>query len=1145
MNIHDTPCAPHAAPARRQRLDELAAQAQSIILSRQDAGTGLLPASTAITVHGDYTHAWVRDNVYSILAVWALGLAYQDIDTARAAAMHDSVRRLMRGLLSAMMRQSSKVERFKHTQDPLDALHAKYATDTGEPVVGDADWGHLQIDATALYVLMLARMSSPGRPKSSYRSAQHEGSPVNSPGRPKTSYRSAQHEGTPVSASDLAIVQHPDEAAFVQNLVHYLARAHRTPDYGIWERGHKHNGGVAELNASSIGMAKAALQAIAGFDPLPGRCPPVQVVADDIADASKVLEGLLPRESASKETDAALLSVIGFPAFAVDDPALAARTRREIVDKLQGRYGCKRFLRDGHQTVLEDASRLHYEPGELLRFEHIESEWPLFFTYLLLDAALAGDDALAADYRSRLEDLMQTHDGQRLLPELYYVPEEAVEAERAQPHSQARLPNDNVPLVWAQSLYLVAVLLQEGYVDAAALKPPPSAPSGVEVQVALLASDGLVQARLAAQGIHSETLQDIAGVRVGYAQALQGAFGELGRSPALGLSGRPAHRLGSLATSCVYTVGQRRTQTLIVLPSLFDRRSFYLWRDNRLLVAEVQAELTYIRRHWRERGEPLLALWISEPMLQADGCDELIDFLSRLQRSTTPGVHSGPLAELLKRGERRHLDWIEALPEHSILSGTQAPDETAALPWDEAATRPLTSARAAVLDQESDEGLCRQLARSRNPYELVEIVGLLFRRHGAEFDAGAAGRVGPLAASLYARAGRQRRWGVLRRAAGLLDIYDETLEDAVAQIVARRKRIALGRDWSAGSVAHRPLSHGEIVRRLGEHSGHDPRARVMVQEIILLLGTLAKADAALLQGTQTVRPWHLQLLLTGWLAREHGVSHAEAFDHLLELSPHAILSRLLELLRNPQKMSHGLVPMQPATDGIPAPSAAAPACTVDEVPFPPPDGGWSVWREATGAVMRVPDDFHVRVWELLQRCSGLVIGDPRDTGNRLDAEIACADSTPSELGFALQVEDLLNKIQASEYRQLAIEVLLAASALCRSHPQLRVDGDLIVDELVCHAVRIGWQSHEAEEAAGTAVEGPPAAGAWLAVYASPPQRVADLVSTACIELLARAAETQQTRSMAEAMEPRHAAPMPCASDDLLALNQRRSSATIQ
>lgn len=49
----------------------------------QDAVTGLLPASA------DHQDAWVRDNVYSILAVWGLGLAYRknadrDEDKAKA-----------------------------------------------------------------------------------------------------------------------------------------------------------------------------------------------------------------------------------------------------------------------------------------------------------------------------------------------------------------------------------------------------------------------------------------------------------------------------------------------------------------------------------------------------------------------------------------------------------------------------------------------------------------------------------------------------------------------------------------------------------------------------------------------------------------------------------------------------------------------------------------------------------------------------------------------------------------------------------------------------------------------------------------------------------------------------------------------------
>ncbi len=41
-------------------------------------------------------------------------------------------------------------------------------------------------------------MSPPGRPKGEYRSAQHEGTPVNTPGRPEDESRSVQHEGAPV-----------------------------------------------------------------------------------------------------------------------------------------------------------------------------------------------------------------------------------------------------------------------------------------------------------------------------------------------------------------------------------------------------------------------------------------------------------------------------------------------------------------------------------------------------------------------------------------------------------------------------------------------------------------------------------------------------------------------------------------------------------------------------------------------------------------------------------------------------------------------------------------------------------------------------------------------------------------------------------
>jgi len=52
----------------------------------------------------------------------------------------------MRGVLFAMMRQSHKVEKFKNTQSLADALHAKYNQATCDTVVGDHEWGHLQVN---------------------------------------------------------------------------------------------------------------------------------------------------------------------------------------------------------------------------------------------------------------------------------------------------------------------------------------------------------------------------------------------------------------------------------------------------------------------------------------------------------------------------------------------------------------------------------------------------------------------------------------------------------------------------------------------------------------------------------------------------------------------------------------------------------------------------------------------------------------------------------------------------------------------------------------------------------------------------------------------------------------------------------------
>ena len=529
------------AMALLKRLD---AQIDAVVLSRQHPLTGLLPASTDNTVHGNYGDAWVRDCVYSIQCVWGLAMAHrrQSGPCRRAFELERRVLLLMRGLLAAMMRQAPKVERFKRSLRPLDAIHAKFDTGSGATVVPDDGWGHLQLDATAVFLLQLAQLTRSG----------------------------------------LVVVQTSHERDFVQNLVYYVARAYRVADYGIWERGDKSNHGLPERNASSIGMVKAALEALEGIDllgPHGDGSYRLTIPQDAIVRLRRALASLLPRESASKEADSACLSVIGYPAWAVDDDDLARRTLAKIRQDLGGRFGYKRFRRDGHQTLIEDVSRLHYEPEELAEFEHIECEWPLFWAYELLTACCEERWEEARRWRERLEKLSVEVEGVPLLPELYVVAEHAIAAERRNPGSQPRLPNDNVPLLWTQSLTWLADLLLHGLITPDDLDPIGRRHRrrlGAErVLVALVPQDPSIAERLTASGLPVHNANG-GGPRVASSRELATRMATVGANAKLGRSGHPPVRMETMATARLY---RHNGEALAFQPAVLEEDTFYLADD--------------------------------------------------------------------------------------------------------------------------------------------------------------------------------------------------------------------------------------------------------------------------------------------------------------------------------------------------------------------------------------------------------------------------------------------------------------------------------------------------------------------------------------------------------------------------------------
>uniref|UniRef100_A0A3Q3JHP7 Phosphorylase b kinase regulatory subunit n=1 Tax=Monopterus albus TaxID=43700 RepID=A0A3Q3JHP7_MONAL len=837
------------------KLDNYARIVHQTILKHQDPVTGLLPGSP------DQPDAWIRDNVYSIVSVWALSLAYRknadrDEDKAKAYELEQSVVKLMRGVLQCIMRQLDKVEKFKYSRSTSDALHAKYNTRTCATVVGDDQWGHLQVDATSLFLLFLAQMT----------------------------------------ASGLHIIYTQDEVDIVQNLMFYIEATYKVADYGMWERGDKTNQGITEINASSIGMAKASLEALDELNLFGAKGGPGSVVhalADDIQHCQSILTSMLPRASMSKEVDAGVLAIISYPAFAVEDMSIVNVTKEEIISKLQGRYGCCRFLRDGHKTPKEDPNRLYYESAELKLFENIECEWPLFWTYLILDGIFINSLEQVQEYQEALEGiLIKREDGIRLVPELYSVPADKVEEEYMNPHSVERIPMGKCPLKWGQSLYILGNLLSEGFLAPGEIDPLNRRFStipkpDVVVQVSILAETEEIKELLMKNGIDVETVADIHPIHVQPSRVLSHIYARLGRNPRLGLTGRPYRRIGVLGTSKFYII---RNAIFSFTPQFIDHQQFYMALDNKMIVEMLRTEIAYLSSRWRMTGRPTVTFPISQSMLTEDHTNldpAVLATLRKLQDGYYGGarIQTGKLSEFFTTSCFAHLSFLDKGPgtkgqhedaddgssgdgyvyelqaddlaqylDHllahaapkkpkrqvmalgrfkavatktkemvSLMNKAQdlniqninmylpnklfrssQPSLNLHLPDSSAPQQTQTPEMAVAQDSGIPRdasgaidysALAQLLKDTQNLHDQADILYVLFKDMGMDWDTqlhGKGSTVKSLLTDLYEKAGELKNWGVIRMISGMLKKKVEELDSACSDLLAHQKHLTVG-----------------------------------------------------------------------------------------------------------------------------------------------------------------------------------------------------------------------------------------------------------------------------------------------------------------------------------------------------------------
>ncbi|XP_066051110.1 phosphorylase b kinase regulatory subunit beta isoform X3 [Chamaea fasciata] len=983
---------------------------KSTLLLHQSPTTGLFPTKT----FGNNQKAKVHDSLYCAACAWALALAYRriDDDKGRTHELEHSAIKCMRGILYCYMRQADKVQKFKQDPKPSACLHSVFNAHTGDEVFSHEEYGHLQINAVSLFLLYLVEMISSG----------------------------------------LQIIYNTDEVSFIQNLVFCVERAYRVPDYGVWERGSKYNNGSPELHSSSVGLAKAALEAINGFNLFGNQGCSWSVIFVDFDAHNRnrqTLCSLLPRESRSHNTDAALLPCLSYPGFALDDEVLFGQTLDKIIRKLKGKYGFKRFLRDGYRTALEDRTRRYYKPAEIKLFDGIECEFPLFFIFMIIDGVFRGNPTQVKEYQDLLDPLLQhTPEGCPVVPKYYYVPADFVELEKRSPGSQRRFPSnsgrDGKLFLWGQAVYIIAKLLADKLVSPKDLDPigryvPPEDQRNVSmrfsnqgplendlvVHVALIAESQRLQVFLNTYGIQTQTPQQVEPIQIWAQKELVKAYFHLGVNEKLGLSGRPDRPIGCLGTSKIYRI---LGKTVVCYSIIFDLSDFYMSQDVMMLIDDIKNALQFIKQYWKMHGRPLFVVLIREDNIRGSRFSPILDMLAAFRKGIVGGVkvHVDRVQTLISGAVVEQLDFL------SITETEEAPVfkslEELDLPKHSKVKRQSSTPNASELEQQPDVNINDW--KNKSTYEILQklndcnclasqvlLSSILLKREGPNFIT-KEGTVAEHIERIYRRAGSRKLWLVLRYSAAFAQKFSSSITPHITTLLVHGKQVTLGAFGQEEAVISNPLSPAVIKDMIYDKCQlQDEREAVVQQELVIHIGWIISNSPELFSGMLKIR--------IGWII--HAMKYElqiRAGDmpakDLYQMSPSEVKQLLLDILQ----------PQQPGRS-------------------------WLNRRQLDGSLNRTPAGFYDRVWQILERTpNGLIVA-----GRFLPQQPTLSDMTMYEMNFSLLVEDMLQNIDQPQYRQIIVELLMVISVILERNPELEFQDKVDLDKVVQEAFHDFQKDH--------------------------------------------------------------------------------------
>jgi len=208
------------------------------------------------------------------------------------------------------------------------------------------------------------------------------------------------------------IVADDDDRRVLQKLVWYLSTLEywNDPDSGMWEENE-------EVHASSVGACLAGLESAQHIDG-------VEVPGELLERGRATLRAILPRESERKFVDLALLSLI-WP-YGMTSPEETTRILENVEYHLLRERGVIRYKGDKYYNKNPDGWSE-------------EAEWTFGLSWLAIIYEKLGNKEKAQEYLEKAKQTV-TKEG---LPELYF--------------SNSPEYNDNTPLGWSESLFIVAL----------------------------------------------------------------------------------------------------------------------------------------------------------------------------------------------------------------------------------------------------------------------------------------------------------------------------------------------------------------------------------------------------------------------------------------------------------------------------------------------------------------------------------------------------------------------------------------------------------------------------------------------------------------------------------------------------------------